>query len=717
MIAAQVAGKAARDALFLTNFDVRWLPLMVFVSAGLSLVIALAVSKQMQAHGPRRVVPVLFGIGGTLMAAIWLTAGTWPRAAAILLYLEIASFGALLISAFWSLANERFEPRTGKRFFSRIAWAAALGGLVGGFAAERFSHLANPQTVLLLIAALQIGCALLVTVISRTVPKAKSSGEEDERQGAFRLLKERPYLRQLALLVGLLAILSAVIDYAFKAEVSSQFQGRDLLRFFAIFYTAAGALAFVLQLLVGGKVLEKLGVGRAVSALPIGLGVVAAAGVIAPGWAMLTAIRGSEETLRSSIFRAGYELLYVPVKASEKRRVKAIVDVAIDRLGTALGALLVGLLVLIGFADSRPLLAIAVLIAACIVGVAVLLQRGYSGALGESLMEQGEELDLLETVNDGLTRSVIMSTLGLREGLGLSRILSREGLSLPEQSVASSDKKQLARAQPAPAAPARSDLYSNDTVQVLKAIPESDLGEVGRLIELVAWDEVAKGALKALIEMLPESVPHIVDAMLDIDQPFTIRRRLPRVLRYAQTDAVSGLLDGLSDRRFEVRFECARALLSMRKRLGEIGVEAEQVLPIIAKETSVAKPVWETRTLLDSRLDEQETGDESLFLRGRSGSSLKHVFNLLALIFPAEPLQVAYRGLHTTEERIRGTALEYLEQILPNEVREPFWPLLESGPLVAPRLSGASRQDVQRRLLASRADIDASIARLRKSGT
>ena len=490
------------------------------------------------------------------------------------------------------------------------------------------------------------------------------------------------------------------------------------MSFFAIFYTAAGALAFLLQLLFGGKLLEKLGVGRAVAALPVGLGVVSVAGAIFPGWAMLTAIRGSEETLRSSIFRAGYELLYVPVKTSEKRRVKAIVDVAIDRVGTALGALLVGFFVLIGFAGSRPLLVIAVLIAAAIVGVAVLLQRGYSGALGDSLMEQGEELDLLETVNDGLTRSVILSTLGVREGLSLSRILRREGLSLPQRSSAAVAKEKPASSpRPTPGEPTRSDLHSNDTVQVLKAIPNADLDEIGRLIELVAWDEVAKKALKALVELLPSSVPHIIEAISDIDQPFTIRRRLPRVLRFAEAEAVDGLLEGLSDRRFEVRFECARALLSIRKRVGEIDVTSDQVLPIVAKETSVAKPVWETRTLLDHRLDDSDSGDEGLFLRKRSGSSLKHVFNLLALIFPAEPLQVAYRGLHTTEERIRGTALEYLEQILPNDVREPIWPLLESGPLTAPRLSGASRADVQRRLLASRADIDASIARLRKSGT
>ena len=39
IIATQVAGKAARDALFLTNFDISALPLVLMASALLSIVV------------------------------------------------------------------------------------------------------------------------------------------------------------------------------------------------------------------------------------------------------------------------------------------------------------------------------------------------------------------------------------------------------------------------------------------------------------------------------------------------------------------------------------------------------------------------------------------------------------------------------------------------------------------------------------------------------
>ena len=37
---------------------------------------------------------------------------------------------------------------------------------------------------------------------------------------------------------------------------------------------------------------------------------------------------------------------------------------------------------------------------------------------------------------------------------------------------------------------------------------------------------------------------------------------------------------------------------------------------------------------------------------------------------PTTPLQIAYRGLHTTDPVLRGTALEYLEGVLPPDIRD-----------------------------------------------
>ena len=65
------------------------------------------------------------------------------------------------------------------------------------------------------------------------------------------------------------------------------------------------------------------------------------------------------------------------------------------------------------------------------------------------------------------------------------------------------------------------------------------------------------------------------------------------------------------------------------------------------------------------------------FLRKRANRSLEHVFTILSLALPEEPLRVAFRGLHTDDKTLRGTALEYLESILPKPIRQSLWPFLE----------------------------------------
>ena len=88
------------------------------------------------------------------------------------------------------------------------------------------------------------------------------------------------------------------------------------------------------------------------------------------------------------------------------------------------------------------------------------------------------------------------------------------------------------------------------------------------------------------------------------------------------------------------------------------------------------------------------------------------MFNILALVLPRRPLQLAYRGLFASDPHVRGTALEYLETTLPEEARKALWPFLEDSRRTPP--PRRSRDDVVRDLLASEATIALDLKRLRR---
>jgi hypothetical protein len=135
------------------------------------------------------------------------------------------------------------------------------------------------------------------------------------------------------------------------------------------------------------------------------------------------------------------------------------------------------------------------------------------------------------------------------------------------------------------------------------------------------------------------------------------------------------------------------------------------VMAVVLKEIGVERGVWESRQLID--LSEEEFSPmESEVLRDRVSRSVEHLFTLLSLILPQETLRLAFHALHTNDPYLRGTALEYLETVLPDLVWAKLLPLLEEGerPPARVRGSASALQD----LLASRESISLALAEVRR---
>jgi hypothetical protein len=137
---------------------------------------------------------------------------------------------------------------------------------------------------------------------------------------------------------------------------------------------------------------------------------------------------------------------------------------------------------------------------------------------------------------------------------------------------------------------------------------------------------------------------------------------------------------GLDDPRFDVRFQSARSLASIVEKNPLVQIDSAQIFAVVLREVAVGRGVWESRRLLDGADEDKSPTTLDEFVRTRAGESLAHVFTLLSLVLPREPLQIAYRGLQSSDRRLRGTALEYLEGTLPPDLRAGVLPLLVRRP-------------------------------------
>src|SRR5262249_49831871 len=109
LMAQQVAGKAARDGLFLLYHGPQALPPMVAGAAGFWVVLSLLTGRVMHRLAPRVVVPWALGLSGALLVAEGWLLGVNPGIASVVIYLHMAGVGLVLLSSFWSMLNEEFD--------------------------------------------------------------------------------------------------------------------------------------------------------------------------------------------------------------------------------------------------------------------------------------------------------------------------------------------------------------------------------------------------------------------------------------------------------------------------------------------------------------------------------------------------------------------------------------------------------------------------------
>jgi ATP:ADP antiporter, AAA family len=709
-----IAGKATRDALYLANLDVTTLPAIVVGTAALSILLVFASSRGLQKVAPATFVPVAFALSAILLLASWLLTFSMPVLAARLVYLQISGLGPMLGSSFWLIASERFDPHTARHHFGRIAAVGTLTGLAGALVAERVAVMMGVSAMLPVLAVVNLFCAWQIRRLAQSTAPSKHATLDAappdlaaaSPQSGLHVLAQAPYLRNLAALVLLGTIGAALADYVFKAQAVETFgRGESLLRFFALYYAGVSLLSFIVQTTSSALALERLGLGLTASTPSLALAAGGLTGLLVPGLPGALIARTGESVFRGSLFRTGYEIFYTPIPADEKRAAKSIIDVGFDRLGDAVGGGLVRLLILLP--ATRQYGAILLTAVACSVVAIIVARRlstGYIQTLERSLLDRAVELDLSD-VEDITTRTAVIRTLRTPFTAGLTR--DRTMMTTVETALPLGDPEVVEILA----------LKSRNRDRVLGVLRnEEGLPSplIPHVIPLLAWDPVSEDAVRALRKVAEERVGELIDALLDPNQPFAVRRRLARVFSVCVSQrAVDGLLLGLEDLRFEVRFQCGRSLAAILEKNGRVRIDKERVFDVVRKEVAVGRPVWQSHRLLDSVDDAEQRSFVDEFLKDRAGQSLAHVFTLLALVLPTAPLQIAYRGLHTDDPKLRGTALEYLEGVLPQDLSQRLWPFLGRDQQKAPR-DVRARDEILADLLRSNESIMLNLEELRR---
>jgi hypothetical protein len=631
----------------------------------------------------------------------WALSTRFEPLIAIVFHVHMIAASAPIVSVFWSVVSEAFDPHTARQVVGRIGAGATLGGVVGGAVAWGASRVTTVPTMLGVMAILSgvgawgAGALARGTRDSHVRPAATAP-----RVSGLTALRQTPYLRLLAILVLLGALMQSLLDYALGAEVTAKYGGgARLLAFFAIFQTVIGVLSFLVQLSANRFALDRLGVGGTMALLPGGVVALGALALGIPSLVTVALQKGGEALLRASLFRSAYEVLFTPVAPALKRPTKTMIDVSFDRIGLMAGGALTLCLIAFFPRDAvRAVIAVTVVTAGVQLFVAYRLHHGYIRTLTERLRSGALVLDAASIV-DATTRHTLSRTM---ESLDRPTLLAQI-----EALRARGDTREASPAsEPIPEHPDLEMGPSDDVVRALADLRAPGATAIRRglrrpdgqllplalpILELLGRDDVARDAALALAPLVPRIVGAIVDVVLDTRRPSSARRRAARLLSAMSSQRAASALElALDAEDLDVRYTCGRVLVVMRENSAELRFDPEAALARARRE-----------------LDAASEG------RARDARRVEHAFNVLSLTFPREAMQLAYGAVVAHDPFLRGVALEYLDAVLPAELRAALTRRLDSAP---PEKTTATRSSsrVLEDLLQSKETIRLNLDELRR---
>jgi AAA family ATP:ADP antiporter len=308
-------------------------------------------------------------------------------------FVWIGIFSLMIVTQFWSFANDVYAKEEGERLLVLVGLGASLGAVAGARVADR---LIEPFGVLqlMLLGAGVLGAQLLLTnYIDRSErdrrPQAARARKIDAAPAVnpFAMVFRTRYLLLMALMILVINWVNATGEYILSSIVKQDAvamiaagttpgltEGQIIGDFYAKYFTLASVTGLVLQLFVVSRVIKHRGVAWAVMVLPALTFGVYNILIFVPFLNAALAAKVVENSTDYSLNNTVRSMLFLPCTYEQKFAAKQAIDSFVVRMGDVLSAALVfvgttfAALPARGFAAVNVALAVVALLLAWRVG-------------------------------------------------------------------------------------------------------------------------------------------------------------------------------------------------------------------------------------------------------------------------------------------------------------------------------------------------------------
>ena len=339
--------KPVSRAMFLTTFNIDKLPQLYILIAIFGGILAYLYSRLATRSSLRAAVFAAMSLSVASLVVMWWLIRLHLPWMLYVLNIWVSLFSIVTVSQGWLVASNLFDTREAKRLYPLLGMGMVVGAAFGGEFTNRTAVLVGTPN-LLLASAFMVLLAYLAFLVAagqggESLGRARAAAEESGFSFS-EMVSDIVRVRHLQVIIGMMLMMYLVdtlVEYQFQAMARTVYRGDQLAAFFGQFYGIyLNGVEFVFQLFLTVLVVRWLGVGGALQISPVAVALTSIATIAAPGVASAGAVRLTEASTRYTLNKTGMELLYMPLPLSLRNRIKAFIDICIDRLSRGIGGVL-----------------------------------------------------------------------------------------------------------------------------------------------------------------------------------------------------------------------------------------------------------------------------------------------------------------------------------------------------------------------------------------
>lgn len=276
------------------------------------------------------------------------------RALGYLWYFLVESFGSLMVALFWAFATDITEPSSAKKGFPLVVAIGQMGGIICPYTIGGLPYrlgLSTDMLSMIILSGLILSLIPLVHYFLKVTPSHlmvsfQSEGRHEEgvkEEPGFleglRLMISHRYLMGIFAVNFIYEIIITIFDFNFKLEAGTHYTGVALTNYLSIYGSSVNIVSLSCLLLGISNVTRYLGVGMALAAMPIIVGMALFSFLTIHSLNFLFALMVGSKAINYALNGPALKQLYIPTTTDVRFKAQAWIETFGSRASKEVGSL------------------------------------------------------------------------------------------------------------------------------------------------------------------------------------------------------------------------------------------------------------------------------------------------------------------------------------------------------------------------------------------